>query len=184
MLDEEEETYHIEYFQGYGQFREVGLPQELSAELEEAILRREELTNLRAYIVLLCEKGENAEIVNFYKNEYRKTLVSIRQLELRRYQTQWVRERRDQRILTRGKNQHESLESDACTRALTLIMPEVGYIAETLCSAEPLTHDQKLLFGSQLLTQCRRDYDVVYLPGESPINGQCPVDTCQYDIQG
>ena len=62
-------------------------------------------------------------------------------------------------------------------------MPEVGNIAETLCSAEPLTHDQKLLFGSQLLTQCRRDYDVVYLPGQSPINGHCPVDTCQDNIQ-
>ena len=75
--DDEEETYHIEYFQGYGQFRKVGLPQELSTELEETILRREELTNLRAYIVLLYKKGENAEIVNFYKNKYRKTLVSI-----------------------------------------------------------------------------------------------------------
>ena len=150
--------------------------------MEEAILQREELTNLRDHI-LLSERGENAEIVNFYKNEYRKALISIRQSELHRYQTQWVRERRDQRILTRGKNQHESLESDACTRALTLIMPEVGNIAETLCSAEPLTHDQKLLFGSQLLTQCRRDYDVVYLPGQSPINGHCPVDTCQDNIQ-
>jgi hypothetical protein len=181
-LDEEEETYHIEYFQGYGQFREVGLPQELPAELEEAILQREELTSLRAHIAR-CGKGESTEDVNFYKNEYRKTLTSIRQSELHRYQTQWVRERRDQRILSRGKNPHESLQSDACTRALTLIMPEVRYIAETLCSAEPLTHDQKLLFGSQLLTQCRRDYDVVYLPGESPIDGHCPVDTCQHNIQ-
>lgn len=151
--------------------------------MEDAILQLKELTNLRDHIVLLCEKGENAEIVNFYKNEYRKALISIRQSELHRYQTQWVRERRDQRILTRGKNQHESLESDACTRALTLIMPEMGYIAEALSSAEPLTHDQKLLFGSQLLTQCRRNYDVVYLPGESPINGHCPVDTCQDNNQ-
>lgn len=182
-MDEEEETYHIEYFQGYGQFREVGLPQELPAELEEAILQREELTNLRDHTVLLCEKGENAEVINFYKNEYRKALISIRQSELHRYQTQWVRERRDQRILMRGKNQHESLESDTYTRALALIMPEMGNIAETLCSAEPLTHDHKLLFGSQLLTQCRRDYDVVYLPGESPINGHCPVDTCQDNIK-
>lgn len=182
MLDEEEETYHIEYFQGYGQFREVGLPQELPAELEEAILQREELTNLRDHIVR-CEKEENVEIVNSYKNEYRKTLTSIRQSELHRYQTQWVRERRDQRILARGKGQREPLGGDACTRALTLIMPEVGYIAETLCSAEPLTHDQKLSFGNQLLTQCRRDYDVIYLPGESPVNGHCPVDTCQYYVE-
>ena len=85
-MDEEEETYHIEYFQGYGQFREVGLPQELTAELEEAILQREELTNLRDHI-LLSERGENAEIVNFYKNEYWKALISIRQSELYRYQT-------------------------------------------------------------------------------------------------
>ncbi|KAF9890711.1 hypothetical protein FE257_005577 [Aspergillus nanangensis] len=88
VLDEEEETYYIEYFQGYGQFREVGLPQELPAEFEEAILQREELSNLRAHIVR-CEKGESAEIINFYKNEYRKVMTSIRQSELHRYQTQW-----------------------------------------------------------------------------------------------
>ncbi|KAK1141018.1 hypothetical protein N8T08_009675 [Aspergillus melleus] len=182
VLDEEEETYHIDYFQGYGQFREVGLPHELPAEVEETILQRPELVAIRARIEQLDTKAD-PEAINFKKNEYRKVLISIRLSELHHYQAQWVRERRDWRILNRGKNPHESLESNAYTRALTQIMPEMGCIAETLSSAEPLSHEEKLLFGNQLLTQCRRDYDVVYLPGESPINGYCPVDTCQDNIQ-
>lgn len=46
VLDEEE-THHIEYFQGYEQFREVGLPRELSAEEKEAILECPELVARR-----------------------------------------------------------------------------------------------------------------------------------------
>ncbi|GIC93749.1 uncharacterized protein Aud_010237 [Aspergillus udagawae] len=87
VLDEEEEAYHIHYLRRYGQFREGGLPQQLSVEVEEAILQRKELVNLRH------EGGKRR--VNFYRNEYRKALISIQLSEVHQYQTQWVRNRCD-----------------------------------------------------------------------------------------
>lgn len=46
-------------------------------------------------------------------------------------------------------------------------MPELGYIAEMLSSAEPLSFDKKLLFTRHLLIQCHYDYDMIFLPGEA-----------------
>lgn len=184
VLDEEEETYHIEYFQGYEQFRETGLPRELSAEQKEAILERPELVARRDRIEqLLADKASSAD-VDYERQEYRKALISIRLSELHRYKSEWIQERRKQRILSRGKADPDNLESNPCSRALALIMPELGCIAETLSSAEPLSFEEKLLFARHLLTQCRRDYDVIFLLNEAPTDdGLCPVDDCRADIQ-
>lgn len=184
VLGEEEETYHIEYFQGYEQFREVGLPRELPAGQKEDILGRPELVAMRDHIEqLLADKASSVD-VDFERQEYKKALISIQLSELHRYQAEWVRERRDWRIVSRGKVNPEYLESNPCSRALALIMPELGCIAETLSSAEPLSFDEKLLFAKNLLTQCRRDYDVIYLPNEAPTDdGRCPVDGCWADVQ-
>lgn len=184
VLDEEEETYHIEYFQGYEQFREVGLPLELSAEQKEAILERPELVARRDRIEQLVADQASSADVDYERREYRKSFVSIRLSELGRYKSDWFEERRKQRILSRGKAEPENLENNPCSRALALIMPELGCIAGTLSSAEPLSFEEKLLFAKHLLTQCRRDYDVIFLPNEAPTDdGLCPVDDCRADIQ-
>ena len=184
VLDKEEETHHVEYFQGYEQFREVGLPRELSAEEKEAILECPELVARRDCIEqLLANKASSADI-DYERREYRKAFISIRLSELGRYKSDWFKERRKQRIYSRGKAEPENLESNPCSRALALIMPELGCIAETLSSAEPLSFEEKLLFARHLLTQCRRDYDVIFLPNEAPTDdGLCPVNDCRTDIQ-
>jgi hypothetical protein len=183
VLDEEEETYHIAYFQGYRQFREVGLPSELPAEMKEAILRRPELVEARDRLQELLTKADFLA-AEHAKHEYRKLHTHIRLSELYRHQSEWFQERRDWRVLNRGRNDPECPESNTCTRALALIMPELGSLAAALSSSEPLSFDERLLFAEQLLTQCRRDYDVIYLPGEAPTDdGKCPVDDCQADIQ-
>ena len=184
MLDEEEETYHIEYFQGYEQFQEAGLPHELSAEQKEAILEHPELVTRQDRIEqLLADKASSAD-VDYERQEYRKALISIRLSELHRYKSEWIQERRKQRILSRGKADPDNLESNPCSWALALIMPELGCIAETLSSTEPLSFEEKLLFARHLLTQCRRDYDVIFLLNEAPTDdGLCPVDDCWADIQ-
>ncbi|KAB8067815.1 hypothetical protein BDV29DRAFT_199846 [Aspergillus leporis] len=132
VLNDEEETYHIAYFQDYRQFRKIGLPFELPTKKKEAILGRPELVEARNRIQELIKKADK----------------------------------------------------NTCTRALALIMPELGCLAATLSSTKPLSFDQKLLFAEQLLTQCRRDYDVIYLPNEAPADdGRCPVGDCREDIQ-
>lgn len=182
VLDEREETYHITYFQGYRQFQEVGLPRELPAEIEEAVLGHPELVEITDHIHRLVMQADFAG-ADLQRREYRKALARIRMAELHRYQAQWLADRRDLRIINRGKKNPEFLESNACTHALGLIMPELPCIAATMSSTEPLSFDERLLFAKRLLTQCHRDYDVMYLPNESPVDGKCPVTTCRENTE-
>lgn len=61
-------------------------------------------------------------------------------------------------------------------------MPELEFLGAALSSAEPLSFNQKLLFAESILTQCHRDYDVIYLPNEEPVDGRCPFELCRADI--
>jgi hypothetical protein len=50
VLDEEDQSDHIEYFQGYIQYYERGLPGELPAEIKESILEKPDIVEMRAQI--------------------------------------------------------------------------------------------------------------------------------------
>jgi hypothetical protein len=73
-------------------------------------------------------------------------------------------------------------EKDVRTRTQALIMPETARIATLMSCAKELSFDEILLFVQDLKTQCARDFDVVYLPRESPIQGLCPTRGCQKEI--
>ncbi|KAF3016270.1 hypothetical protein E8E15_000403 [Penicillium rubens] len=57
VLDEEKDDRHIEYFQGYKQFYERGLPGQLPAGIEESILESDELAEIRSRIGLADVTG-------------------------------------------------------------------------------------------------------------------------------
>ncbi|RJE17657.1 hypothetical protein PHISCL_10007 [Aspergillus sclerotialis] len=122
VLDEPNETYHIEYWQGYRQFREVGFPTTLPAEKEKSILENAELVGLKSRIQDLLGKGDLAAAESV-KREYRRKQVRLRVDELSRHQGEWFRERRDQRILNRGNGDVECAENHTCARALVRICP-------------------------------------------------------------
>ena len=181
VLDEENQPDHIEYFQGYVQFYERGLPGELTAETKESILDKPDMVEIRDRIKFFEQSRDEKSLKNG-KLEYRKALVRHRLFELKQYQNRWVQEKRDQKILNRGKEEPMPLENDIRTRAQMLIMPEAARIATAMSCAKVLSFDEKLLLVQDLQTQCSRDFDVVYLPNESPIQGLCPAKGCQINI--
>ncbi|CAG7932841.1 unnamed protein product [Penicillium olsonii] len=181
VLDEADQSDHIEYFQGYVQFYERGLPSELPAEVKKSILEKPDMVRMRDRIDLF-ERDHDANSLKHEQLEYRKALVRHRLSELKQYQNRWVREKRDQKIINRGKEEPRHLENDICTRTQMLIMPEVARIATAMSCTKELSFDEKLLFVQDLQTQCVRDFDVVYLPNESPVQGLCPVKGCQINI--
>lgn len=63
VLDEEDQSNHIEYFQGYSQFYERGLPSELPAEIKESILEKPEIAEIRARIQRF-EQSHDGESLN------------------------------------------------------------------------------------------------------------------------
>ncbi|KAI2741899.1 hypothetical protein DTO013E5_5321 [Penicillium roqueforti] len=152
VLDEADQSDHIEYFQGYVQFYERGLPSELPAEVKKSILEKPDMVRMRDRIDLF-ERGHDANSLKHEQLEYRKALVRHRLSELKQYQNRWVREKRDQKIINRGKEEPRHLENDICTRAQMLIMPEVARIATAMSCTKELSFDEKLLFVQDLQTQ-------------------------------
>ncbi|KAJ5268057.1 hypothetical protein N7524_006097 [Penicillium chrysogenum] len=181
VLDEEDQSDHIEYFQGYVQYYERGLPGELPAEIKESILEKPDMVEMRAQIDSFAQNHDENRLKN-KKLEYRKALVRHRLFELRQYQTRWAQEKRDRKVINRGKEEPTHSENDIRARTQMLIMPEVARIATAMSSTKELSFDEKLLFVEDLQTQCLRDFDVVYLPNESPVHGLCPVKGCQINI--
>lgn len=90
------------------------------------------------------------ESIKYEKLKYGETLVRLRLSELQRYRTQWVREKRDRRILNRGQEDPVRLEKGIRTPVQVLFMPELGRIAATVSSAGELSFDEKLLFVKDL----------------------------------
>lgn len=182
VLDEEVQTKHIEYFQGYGQFCEPGLPLELPAHMKESILMLPKMVEMRADIQISEERNDQ-EKLQAKKRKYREALVWQRRADLKKYQDSWIQAKRDQNILNRGKGKTVHVVKDICTRAQYLIMPELARIAMAMACTTELTFEEKLSFVGDLHTLCSRKEDVIYLPNEHPIEGLCPAQGCQLEIE-
>jgi hypothetical protein len=78
-------------------------------------------------------------------------------------------------IQSRGKISQD--RSAATSRAQTLfyIMPERTRLADMIKSTEPRTREQKLQAVQDILYLSTRNFEVMYRPGEEPVDGACPV---------
>lgn len=110
--------------------------------------------------------------------QYRAQKKRIYARELERFRKEWVRQRRDQFILTRGKECPIYGEQSAEKRTWCDIMPELGRLVTVMSSDEPLEFEAKRAVVEDLVIHCQRDYDVVYLPGQEPVEGRCPAYGC------
>lgn len=184
VLGEEEDKSHIEYFQGFERFYEHGLPGELPAQVEERLLQEPELVEIKSRVTQLEAFDGDKEHITAERLNYRKALVRFRLSELKKYQSSWIRERRDRRILNKGKGEQAiDDDNDVCTRSQALIMPEFARISTLMSFDGVLSFNEMLLFVEDLKTYCGRDFDVVYLPQESPIAGRCPARGCHKEIK-
>ncbi|KAI9043639.1 uncharacterized protein KD926_002989 [Aspergillus affinis] len=152
VLNKKKDTSHIDYFQGHRQFRELGLPVSLPAEVEEAILASPELVAIRSRTQEFIEKGDS-EAVEYERLHYKKELVHLRISKLHDYQAHWVRERRDRRIVNSGKEDSDNLKSTACTDALTQLKSmeasaSVPWILGSECDARATCLDERLLLDT------------------------------------
>ncbi|KAK9580195.1 hypothetical protein V6Z90_008222 [Aspergillus fumigatus] len=165
---------HIEYFQGYEQFYEQGLPRKLPIQKELELGSDALLVEMRAEIDNAGTPGDRERL----NAQYRAQKKRIYARELERFRKEWVRQRRDQFILTRGKECPIYGEQSAEKRTWCDIMPELGRLVTVMSSDEPLEFEAKRAVVEDLVIHCQRDYDVVYLPGQEPVEGRCPAHGC------
>lgn len=84
VLGEEDQSSHIEYFQGCEKFYERGLPGGLPAEAEEKILLKPDVVEIKSRIEELEALGDKISL-NGERLKYRTTLVRFRLSELKKY---------------------------------------------------------------------------------------------------
>ncbi|KAI9767334.1 MAG: hypothetical protein M1840_005743 [Geoglossum simile] len=169
FLNEAAEHDHIEYFQGFGKFRENGLPRYLPAEKKKPSWKRmKDSSNIR--------RGEaSGEIRNYYNSLYRASL--------REYQTWWIQDRRDWKIRTGGRGQADDSNPTELVRALSAIIPERGRLAGMMVSGEVVSEWDRKQTIRDLYSFIARDYTVLYRPGKEPVNGTCPVKDCGTEME-
>lgn len=177
--DEESDQRHIEYFQSLEKFHEDGLPDELPAHLEEELKQDPHLCELEAEVQTL--RGAEGDNQAFSTAQRRLTTFSkkLKRDALRLYQETWVQERRDWKILTRGKEVAEDNSKTELAQSIHKLFPERGRLAEKMASTSPLTTDEMWAALRDLHTLCLREPNVLYLPGSRPVDGACPVKRCE-----
>jgi hypothetical protein len=111
------------FFQSLEKFREQGLPCELPAHLEHALKRDPRLLELQAEVQALTDERGAAGALNEAKRRVTNYYKTLKSNTLREHQEQWIRDRRDWKILTRGKEQPSSLHQEDRLHVLCRLMP-------------------------------------------------------------
>jgi hypothetical protein len=167
FLNEAPDHSVSQYFQGLGRFHERGMPTKLSATRKLSLEKHPDILKLQ-------EQVFEADDV-LAKDAATKALRSLREqlhkAELKSYKEEWLRERRDWKILTRGKIPLPH-DLDKAGQIVDLI-PERQRIAKQMPLKTPLTGSDMLLAIQDLCTLCINDFSVVYYPGEGPLDGNC-----------
>lgn len=92
---------------------------------------------------------------------------TLKRLALRKYQEAWVAERRDWKILTRGKERPRDLCKTELARNLCLLVPERGRLAQWMASDEPLSPGEMWRAAQDLHSLCCRDFVGTFSPSPS-----------------
>lgn len=180
--DEEGDQRHIEYFQSLEKFHEDGLPDKLPAHLEEELEQDPHLCELEENVqALMGATGAMGDNQAFSTAKRQLTTYSrkLKRDALRLYQETWVQERRDWKILTRGKEVAQDRSKTELAQDIYKLFPERGRLAERMASTHPLSSDEMWDALGDVRALCLQDSNVLYLPGSRPVDGACPVKACQ-----
>jgi hypothetical protein len=164
----------IDYFQGYGQFRQEGLPCSLPAFIEEEMENDPMIQRLAKEVQTAVMADTLAEAKRCLFNARRRW----KRDRLPRYQKEWIQERRDWQVVTRGEKTPDDPSKEDFFRDMCFWRPERGRLAKIMASDEELTSDEMWLAIVDLYALCTQDYTVLYLPRVVPIGGRCPVESC------
>ena len=177
--DEESDHRHIEYFQGLERFHEEGLPGKLPTLLQEALNRDPQLCELEKEVQTLTRTAGADNALNKAKQRYANRLKKMKSKALLQYQEHWIRERRDWKILTRGRGVAQDTSKTDIVQNICLLIPERGRLAQTMAADQPSEPGEMWQALQDLHSLCVQDFTVLYLPRSRPVDGACPTKCCQ-----
>ncbi|EXJ72789.1 uncharacterized protein A1O5_03936 [Cladophialophora psammophila CBS 110553] len=180
FLRQPKDHRHIDYFQSLEKFHEPGLPCSLPSREEKNLEDDARLLELKGTVDRLeREEGKKALAVKKAKKDLELYRKKQRRIALRRYQKQWVRDRRRWQILSRGKERPSDVPKTDLVESLCLLIPERGRLAHVIAQEEPLSRDSMWYAMLDLHSLCTRDLTVLYLAGLEPRDGNCPMERCR-----
>ena len=174
---------HVEYFQSFAKFCEKGLPTSLPAERDATVKQDPQLLALKDRVFQLKAEAACSSDIKAAQSKARSCQNILMKKALRQHQLQWVQDRRDWKVLTRGKERVESDASSDLLETMSYIFPERGRLAHAMISKEIASDDERKQIRKDLHSLISRDYSVVYLPGEEPFNGLCSVAECSIEMR-
>jgi hypothetical protein len=186
FLGEETDHRHIDYFQGLEMFREQGLPDKLPVDrkksLTESLKRDPRVLELEHEVQRLEEVQADRATLAKAKRKVAQYRDSQRQKALVAYQEEWVRRRRELKILSRGKLPVTDMSGSDQLQSLCLLVPERGRLATWMASDAPLSPTEMWQAVRDLHSLLVQDSTVLYLPGRRPVQGACPVAGCKRNL--
>lgn len=179
---EESDQRHIEYFQSLEKFREAGLPSRLPSHMEEALTRDLQLNEMKGELEMLVKQKAGIDTLTKVKKRHAAHFKALKTKALRRYQDHWVKERRDWKILTRGKGKTPDHSKSDFVQSICQLIPERARVAQAMAAEDALDQDVMWLALQDLYALCVEDFTVLYLPECRPVDGACPSRCCQQQL--
>ena len=182
FLHEVAQHDHVDYFQSFAKFCGRGLPTSLPAAQSTAVRQDPQLLALTDQVSQLIKENAPASDLKTAKSKAHSCHSKLIKKALKEYQLEWVKNRRDSKILTRGKVQPDTGIQPDLLHIMSLIFPECRRLAQAMIAKEKASDEERRQIRKDLYSLISRDYLVVYLPGEEPVDGFCPVATCGVEI--
>ena len=167
----------MDYFQSFAKYREKGLPSKLPAEEEDAI-RRPQLLRFESEVLRLKRERGPASEIKAAESKSRAYRARLSKKRLQQYKFEWVRERRDWKVKTRGKERPNDETKTDLLDILSRVMPERGRLATTMISDRVVSEEERKEAIEDLYSLASQDRITLYRPGEKPVKGLCPVGGC------
>jgi len=181
-LDELAQYNHVDYFQSFAKFREKGLPSRLLAEKEHAIRQDPQLLEFESKVQRLKRRGSPASEIKAVESKARTYRARLIKKNLKQYQFEWVRERRDWKIKILEKERADNETKTDLLEILLRMMPERSRLAKTMISDHVISEEERRQVIEDLCSLASQDCTVLYRPGEKPVHGLCPVEGCSIDM--
>ena len=142
-------------------------------------MRHPDLVRLEEDMTRLKHENASPSDIKIARTNARSLRASLMKKSLKRYQLEWVQERRDWKVITRGKKRAEDDINIDLSDILCIIMPERRRLARIMISDQVVTAEERKRAVQDLYTFIPPDCTTLYRPGEEPIGGICPVDGCE-----
>ena len=173
---------HVDYSKSFAKFSERGLPSKIPAENVAAIKRDPNLVEFERQALQLEAKNATRSEIKAARSKARNCRNIITWRSLQQYQLEWVRRRRDWKVMIRGKERPDDDERMDFLEILSLVMSELSRLARTMISNKVVFEKERRQAIEDLCSLASQDCTGLYRPGEKLVNGICPAKGCGAEI--